>query len=149
MQYRLLGKLLLFAALALAALAVRAENAQDFGDYVVHYNALTTDMIPPEVARQYGIKRSKSRAMLNIVVLKKIMGTGTEPMTARVTASATNLTGQKKRIDLRLIREAHAIYYIGEFGISNQETLDFDIEVTPEGSKQPLHVRFRHEFFTN
>ena len=42
---------------------VHAQQSQDFGDYVVHYNALNTNFIPPQVAQGYGIKRSSSRAL--------------------------------------------------------------------------------------
>ena len=39
-----------------------AERSKAFGDFQVHYNALTTDLIEPSVARAYGIIRSKHRA---------------------------------------------------------------------------------------
>jgi len=35
----------------------RADH-QDFGDFEVHYNALRTDQLAPDVARAYGIERS-------------------------------------------------------------------------------------------
>ena len=47
-----------------------AEQSQTFGDYEIHYNALTTDQLSPEVAKAYGIVRSGSRAMLNVSVLR-------------------------------------------------------------------------------
>ena len=34
---------------------VRSEQVQRFGDYLVHYNALSSDMLPAQVAAQYGI----------------------------------------------------------------------------------------------
>ena len=39
---------------------------KDYGDYVLHFNAITTDQLQPEVARAYDIVRSKSQAMLNV-----------------------------------------------------------------------------------
>ena len=48
-----------------------AENSKDFGQFVIHYNAMATDMVPPEVARKYRITRSQNRGMINITVLKK------------------------------------------------------------------------------
>ena len=47
------------------------ENYKDFGDYVVHFNALSTADLPAEVARGYGITRSKNRAMLNVSIIRK------------------------------------------------------------------------------
>ena len=125
-----------------------AENAQDFGDYVVHFNALTTDTLPPKVTKEYGITRSKNRAMLNIAILKKVLGTTGQPVSAKVTAGTTNLTGHQREIELREVREGSAIYYIGEFNITNEETLEFTLLVEPEGLKKNLRVQFQQQFFT-
>ena len=127
---------------------VRAENSQDFGDYVVHFNALSTNMLPPSVTKQYGIKRSKNRGMINIAILTKLLGTTGKPVAAEVTASATNLTGQGRDIKLREIREGPAIYYIGEFPITNEETLRFAVNVKPQGSSEKYQVHFKQQFFT-
>ena len=53
-----------FMLALLLPLGASAENSQDFGDYVLHYNALATDMLPPAVARDYHITRSQHRGML-------------------------------------------------------------------------------------
>ena len=63
-----------------------AENSQDFGDYVVHFNALNTSHLPPGATREYDIKRSKNRGMINIAVLNKIMGTAGKPVAAEFSA---------------------------------------------------------------
>jgi hypothetical protein len=126
----------------------QAENSQDFGDYVVHFNALSTSQLPPSVTKEYDIKRSKNRGMMNIAVLRKALGTGTEPVPAALSASATNLTGQKRDIELREIREGTAIYYIGVFPITHEETLRFLVQVKPEGQDDSYEVRFKQQFFT-
>lgn len=126
----------------------QAENSQDFGDYVVHFNALNTNQLPPAVTKQYGIKRSKNRGMINIAVLAKMLGTTGKPVAAKVIASAKNLTGQSRDIKLREVREGTAIYYIGEFPVTNEETLRFTVEVTPENSKDRYTVDFKQQFFT-
>jgi hypothetical protein len=126
-----------------------AQQSQDFGPYVVHYNALTTNLIPPQVAQGYGIKRSSSRALLNITLLRKVMDNPGSPTGAEVAATATNLTGQRREIKIREIRESEgAIYYIGEFPIHNLETYNFNVTVTPEGESEPLVVKFRQQFYT-
>jgi hypothetical protein len=132
----------------LLALPASAENSQDFGDYVVHFNALTTDNLPPSVTREYNITRSKNRAMLNVAVLKKVLGTTGKPVSAEVSASASNLTGQRREIELREIREGSAIYYIGEFGVTHEEALDLTVIAQPEGHDRPLRVQFQQNFFT-
>lgn len=132
----------------LASGLAQAENSQDFGDFVVHFNALNTNQLPPAVTKQYGIKRSKNRGMINIAVLAKTLGTTGKPVAAKVSASAKNLTGQSRDIKLREVREGTAIYYIGEFPVTNEETLRFTVEVTPEGSKDNYTVDFKQQFFT-
>jgi len=126
-----------------------AQQSQDFGDYVVHYNALNTNFIPPQVAQGYGIKRSSSRALLNLTVLKKVMDNPGTPVSAKVSASGTNLTGQLREIEIRELKDTEgAIYYIGEFPIHNLETYNFTVNVQPEGEAEPLLVKFRQQFYT-
>ena len=148
-----MGSKTLFAAIItsislLFALPASAENSQDFGEYVVHFNALTTDNLPPTVTREYGITRSKNRALLNVAVLKKVLGTTGQPVSASISVSASNLTGQRRDIELREIREGSAIYYIGEFGVTHEDNLDFTLIVQPEGLERPLQVQFQQRFFT-
>ncbi len=137
-----------FSLLAALSAPVFAENSQDFGDYVVHFNALNTTYLPPSTTREYDIRRSKNRGMVNITVLSKTLGTAGKPVAAQVGAVASNLTGQKRTIDLREIHEGPAIYYIGDFPITNEETLRFRVNVTPEGQKDTYEVNFKQQFFT-
>ncbi|MCF6263104.1 MAG: DUF4426 domain-containing protein [Xanthomonadales bacterium] len=131
-----------------------AQQSQDFGDYVVHYNALNTQLLPPQVAKANNILRSGSRALLNITVLKKT-GENTSPIHATVTAAATNLTGQRRQIQLREVSEPTrgdndpgAVYYLGEFRINNEETFSFQVEIIPDGETKTLNLNFRQQFFT-
>lgn len=118
----------------------------DIGEHIVHFSALSTDQLPPEVARQYNIVRSKNRAMLNVSVLQE--GSNT-PVTADVVVKTVNLTGQLKNVTMRKIEEQEAIYYIGETPVANRETLIFDISITPDGVAEATDVRFKRQFFTN
>lgn len=123
------------------------EGARDFGDYVVYFNALNTDSLTPDVAREYGIVRSKSRAMLNVSIHKKQENGQTVAVTGAVAASAINLTGQLKPMTLREIREGEAIYYIGELAITDAEILVYTIDVTPSNESSRFTVRFKKQFF--
>jgi hypothetical protein len=124
-----------------------AEQSRDLGEYVVHYNAITTDFLTPQVARAYGITRSKNRGMINVTVLKKQMGLGGQPQRAQITVAARNLNNQTKTVQPREVNEAGAIYYIAEFPISDRETVEFNLTLAIE--EGPTEVfSFRQQFFT-
>ena len=127
------------------------ENFRDFGDYVVHFNALPTSELSAEVARGYGITRSKNRAMLNVAILKKEEGSTGRPVTGAVSARATNLTGQLKTVEMREIVEQGgvAIYYIGETQVANGETLIYDIDVTPINESSRFSATYKKQFYAD
>lgn len=122
------------------------ETSTEVGDHIVHYNAMTTDQLTPEVAQSTGIVRSKNRAMLNVSFVEKATGRTVE---GAVEVSASNLTGQTKNITMRAVRDGDAVYYIGEVPVAHRETLVFNIEATPPGAGQPSMLRFRRQFFTD
>lgn len=125
-----------------------ADNAYDFGDYVVYYNAFTADTLPPQMATAYGILRSKYKGVLNISVQKK-QNPGKLPLAvnAIVKVEAVNLVGQLKELDIRKVSEGEAIYYISEFRISNKEQVKFNISLRPEGESKALEFDFRRQFY--
>jgi hypothetical protein len=123
------------------------DSFKDFGDYVLHFNALTTDRLDAQIASEYNIVRSRNRALLNISVLRNQEIGLAMAVPANVTASATNLTGQLRRLDVREQREGDAIYYIAETQIDNAETLTFTVDATPEGESTALSVTFRRQFY--
>ncbi len=110
---------------------------QDFGDFQVHYNAVRTDELTVAVARAYGIERSANRVLLNVSLLRKGTDGRAEPADGTVTASAYNLNGQLKNLEMR---------FIGEVGISGTEILVFDIEVAPLDHPGKYSVQFKREF---
>jgi predicted small lipoprotein YifL len=120
---------------------------QVFGDFEVHYNALRTDELAPEVARAYGIERSANRVMLNVSLLRKNPDGSTTPVDGRVSATAYNLNGQLKDLQMRRITEGSSVYFIGEVGISGSEILVFDIDASPLDQSATYTVQFKREFF--
>lgn len=128
--------------------AAQPSNATsaEVGDYVVHYNAMTTDQLTPQVAQNTGIVRSKNRAMLNVSFVEKATGKTVE---GDVEVAAANLTGQTKSITMRKVQDNEATYYIGEVPVAHRETLVFDITVQPRGAAQPAMLRFKRQFFTD
>ena len=141
-----------FAAAAVVLLMflsapARAERSHVQGGYTVHYNAIPTTVLSPEVARQYGITRSAGRALINIAVLRS-PGESAQPQAvrARVLAHVRSLIGQRMPIELREIVEQDAVYYIGDFRVRGEERLRFELEITPDGARRPIPVRFEQDF---
>ena len=125
------------------------STSSDIGDYVVHFNALSTDQLTPLVASSFGIVRSKNRAMLNVSIIRESDGV---PVPGEVTVKTKNLTGQLKNVTMTRKDEPGdppAIYYIGITPVANRETLIFDISVTPEGDTESSDIRFKRQFYTD
>jgi hypothetical protein len=143
-----LSKLWLIAMAVFLTWPAAAEQSYAFGDYVVHYNAFNSSILEPEIAKTYGVQRSKYRALVNVSVLRKVMDTTGEPVSAKLEGYATNLNKQLKPLDFREIYDRRAIYYLAPISITNGETLDVVLKVTPEGQKEPETIKFRQQFFT-
>lgn len=123
-------------------------TSAEIGDWVVHFNAQTTDQLSPEIASAYGITRSRSRPMMTLSVLRKSDGV---PVRADVSMRAVNLTGQLKSFTIQEVTDQDAIYYLGfsPTTVANLETLRFEITVTPEGATDSSDVVFSRQFYTD
>ncbi|TNF36520.1 MAG: DUF4426 domain-containing protein [Gammaproteobacteria bacterium] len=135
--------------LSTAYTSAYAENAMNFGDYVVHYNAFRSDTLTPEVAKSYQLMRRNNRMVVNITVLKKETDGKTTPVKSKVEGFASNLTGQVKNLEFREIIDGPAIYYLAQAQVSHEETLKFEIKTSPEGANITGTVKFKQQFFTD
>lgn len=125
------------------------ESFQVLDNYEMHYNAVRTDQLTADVARAYGIERSKNKVLLNISVLAKTANGSTTSSDADITVLGRNLNGQVKNVLLRRIAESTAIYYIAEVDFSGSETLVFEIKAIPAGSNSPITATLTREFFAD
>ncbi|MGY8789936.1 MAG: DUF4426 domain-containing protein [Pseudomonadales bacterium] len=137
---------LLFPVLVQAASETISDET---GEYTVYYQAVNSTFITPDIAEQYGIVRSDRRAFLNISVIKNEVD-GTAPaVPANISGGKRNLLGQTGNIKFLEIREATAIYYIGEFDFSNAERVRFSVDVQPENSGTSHEVRWESRMYNN
>lgn len=137
-----------FLALMLGATTgVLAEQSQKFAGIEVHYSAIPTNDLQPEIAKSYNITRSKNRGLLTIAVLKKNKLDVAVPIKAQLNASAVNLAGQRSKVPMREVQEGTAIYYLGEYPVTAPDTLKFSVTVTQEGEKTPHMMEFQQQFF--
>ncbi len=124
------------------------QTFAEIGEWVVHFNAQTTDQLTPEIAGAYGITRSQNRPMMTLSVLR---ASDNEPVRAEVSLRAVNLTGQVKNFSIQEVADQDAIYYLGfsTTSVANQETLRFEITVTAEGATESSDVVFSRQFYTD
>lgn len=144
-------RLNIFAAFALmvACGSLAAQQAQDFGRYVVHYNVINSNLIPAQVAQGYGIKRSASRALVNITVMDTSAGEPGQAVQAQITTQAINLSGQRRDVDMREISDPEGgLYYIGELPIHNMENYNFKVNIKLADEPKAFELEFRQQLYT-
>ena len=147
LKLKMLTKMSLAAlALMLTSLPSWAEQMVEEGGYQLHYMAMVTSDLSPEVAKAYGITRSHKEGVAILNLQKSSAPLISVP--AQVKGRIRNLIGQERLDDLREVREQDAIYWLATFDFSHLETMRFDLEVTPNGEKRPLVVKFSQQFYT-
>ena len=113
---------------------VQAEQKQTFGTYEVHYIAIPTTFLKPDIANQYNIVRAKNRTLVNISVLQSKDGNLT-PVAADITGHATNLLSQQIPLEFRKVQEGSAIYYLALLRHSDEEHFRFKLNtIFPDGT---------------
>jgi len=143
------GRLLLLGCLAVCAPAISwAQQAEDIGTHWVHYSAINTSQLTPQVASAFGIERSAARALLNLAVLRKNDDGVDRAVRAQIRVQAVNLAGQRRNLEVREVVEQDAIYYIGTFRIHNEERITFRVSVQPQDLDGPAReFSFQQQFF--
>ena len=101
-----------------------AEQSQKVGNLTVHYSVINSTFLLPEVAKQYDIVRSDTRAVLSISVLDEIES----PVAFPFKGTFKNLLGQVYPLNFKKIEEGEAIYYIANFRFVDTEQLKFNLE---------------------
>jgi hypothetical protein len=139
-------RLLAVLCLCTGSVVAHAEIMQKFGPFEIHYNALTTDELQPEIARTYKIERSKTRGILTMSVLKRNKVGVLSPVPAKLSVYATNLTRQLANVTMREIKEGTAIYYLGEFRVAPPDTLTFTATVEVPGELKQ-EMTFDQKFY--
>ncbi len=139
-----------FVFLMLWASTAAAQQAEDLGSHLVHYSAINTSQLTPEVASAIGVQRSSSRALLNLAVLRKNEQGMDRPVRASIRVEAVNIAGQRRDVELREVTEQDAIYYLGSFRFHNEERITFRVSVHPEDRPGPAReFSFQQQFFVH
>jgi hypothetical protein len=123
----------ILAALALAACGGEPEQIETFrsGPAAVPADASSRD---------FG-------DYVNVSIVRKTEGGLGESVPGSVSASATNLTGQMKNLQLSEVKSGGAVYYIGDVAVAEGETLVFTVDATPMNESSRFSVRFTRQFY--
>ena len=136
---------IIFLVLMLASSLAGAQFIKS-GDIRVYANAMVSSQLNADVARQYGITRSASRALLHVVVREGTPGKD-KTLPATITAIAIRKNGERSTINMQLTKEGEDVYYLGELNISKNEAVNFEI-VTQVEKQKPMRMTFFQEFFS-
>ena len=128
-----------------AASAVAGEGAavRDAGDYAIHYNAMPSNRLDPEVAERHGLERSEERCVVTVAVIEKRSG---NPVEATLMASATREDGRMHHLDMRKIMDEGGVYYVGEVPLTPPASVEFTLEIQPGPDMAPHTIRFQRTF---
>lgn len=135
----LLGSALLLALLSPLA---SAEQKQVLGPWDVHYIAMPSTLLDPQIATQYQISRSIQNGLINISVLAS---SDQQAQQVRLSGQAKNLLGQIKELNFQEVREGEAIYYLAQLQFRGEEKVSFSIEISQGTVQQQL--KFDHTFY--
>ncbi|EPC00119.1 hypothetical protein L861_08110 [Litchfieldella anticariensis FP35 = DSM 16096] len=133
--------------LTLSADLVSAQQFERVGDYQIHYSAVNTSFLTPEVAAAYDIQRSQVQALLSISVRQELDDGSTRAVNATVNGQVSNLAGQIQELSFRTVREDEAIYHLATFRIQEDEALRFNLDVTYDRNQEPANISFMQRFY--
>jgi hypothetical protein len=135
-----------WAAICILALTplVQAEQKKDLGKWEVHYMALTSTFLTPQVAKTYGIVRSSYNGLINISVLDRESKLAQSVV---LTGQAKNLLGVIKKLSFQKVTEGDSIYYLAVLPFSDLEQYRFDVEIS-DGTEQKV-LKFQHKFYSD
>lgn len=123
---------------------VSAEQKRELGSWEVHYIALNSTFLTPNVAKQYSIVRSKFNGLINISVLDRQSKVAQSPV---LTGEAKNLLGVVKELTFKQVVEGKAIYYLAVMPFSDREQYRISININDGLEQQTL--KFQHKFYAD
>lgn len=139
-------RLLLGLCCLLATLQIQAEQYVDQGEFRVHYAAINSSDLTPEVARQFGVQRTRNEILLVLNAQQRQVG-GYMSVAATAEGHATTLLGHRQTLKLQPVQEAGVHYVIGSFTTLDGEFMTVEAKVRPAEAKVSIPIRFTQQFF--
>jgi hypothetical protein len=140
---RRLALFLLCCCLALPTLgaeAARQNRQEQFGELTVHYNAITSSILQPGIAKAAGLMRSKNLGVLNVAVEK-----AGKSFAAAISGTVSGPNGKKENLTFTQVTEQGAVSYVTQFQIPQDATYTFDLSIKAAGDTNRLS--FDQELF--
>ncbi len=144
-MFKLISKGFLLAMLLISSSSYANDNVKQFENLEVHYIGLPSVILQPEIAKLYGIERSRYNGFVNISALDTSKANKPAKRIG-ISGSATNLVGQKIPLEFEQVIEGNAIYYLATIKYPNDETYRFDILINDNGKQHNL--KFTQKFYT-
>lgn len=123
-----------------------AKNSEQLGELEVHYIALNSTFLTPEIATAYQLTRSKVNALVNISVLDTSLPSK-PAKSVNLVGKVKNLLGQEKTLEFVKVKEGDAIYYLAEFNFTSEEVYRFTIDIFDNGKKHTL--KFQQKLYAD
>ncbi|QDE30473.1 DUF4426 domain-containing protein [Shewanella polaris] len=124
-----------------------AEQKHQVGNFDIHYMALNSTFITPEIAKKYGIVRSRYKGLVNITVLNTNLE-GHPAVPVEISGIANNLLDARINLDFKEIREGKSIYYIAEIPYRDDQDVNFTIAIK-NGNQLNTSLKFKHKFYVD
>ncbi|PMR75928.1 DUF4426 domain-containing protein [Billgrantia endophytica] len=130
------------------ALPLQAQQYEQVGNHQIHYSAVSTSFLSPEVAANHGIQRSPAMALLNVSVLEELEDGTTRPVNAPVTGEVGEVgSTSPASLSFRSLRDGDAQSQIATFRIIEDEPMRFDLQVRYDRNREPARVSFIQRFY--
>jgi hypothetical protein len=133
--------------LSLMALVAHAGQQETAGAYEIHYSAVSTRFLTPEVARSYGLQRSAGLGLINVSVRERQDDGTTRATNAGVKGSVGLLDDTPKALNFRTVRDNGAVYQLATFRLQYDAPLHFALKVRTDRNAEPERVDFIQRFY--
>ncbi|WP_249975224.1 DUF4426 domain-containing protein [Vreelandella olivaria] len=136
-----------FAATLLGTLNAHAEQFVQVGNYDIHYSAVSTSFLTPEVAQAHNIQRSANRGLVNVSVRERMEDGSTRPVSAGIQGYVSGLTGTQEPLSFRTVHDGDATYHLAPFTIRHDEAMRFEMDVRYDRNSAPETINFMQRFY--
>lgn len=127
-----------------ATLADSQDTIVRIGDVTARATVMPTTTLGSLVAENYGIRRAENQVML-LVGLRQGEEGSEASVPARIVATASDLRGGRRTIELRELTSGELMDYVGTVQISLPDTLKFELDITLEDGARKT-MQFTREF---